>query len=1041
PMIIPLSAKNEQALKEAIVKLRPLVETVSLADLAYTLQIGRDAMRHRLAFVVSQTAQLSRQMDAFLNGIESEIADAGIVQGRVGRGHVETFDPRQCEAAEIAKRWVAGADVDWSRLNSGNGLRRLSLPSYAFQPKRFRLPTPDSTVPAQNPLLPLVDGPGRFVLKLKGDEFFLTDHKVAGKPVLPGVAYLEIVRAAAVHLGIEKPLLRNVVWLKPVVVEGPVTLEIEFGELSEGERQSRIYRLSDTGEREEHAQVRVAAASDPSERVMVDLSKLQSSHPQCHDVRQIYSIFSGMGLVYGPGHQAIEELATGQDDAGQRQVLAHLALPQTVPQNHDHFGLHPSLLDGAFQAVLGMVLQDDGSEPTETALPFALDSLELLGPWEPHMWVHVRSAHTGRETGRVRKTDIDLIADDGTVRIRLRGFAVRMAAATKVRVDVQLFAPEWRPVESDGVTEGNSIDRHLFLTNDSFNARELAAALAGWTIHTLPHDASASLTRRYTMMADALLSELQDLTHGARLAPTLVQILLPEDPDLEPLTGLTGMLRTACLEYPALQGQLITANPQMPSTNLATELVRASADQVGSRLRIISEGLQSEVWTVANTQAAPEIWKWRENGVYLITGGGGGIARLLTRFILDAAPETMIILAGRSPLPKDVANWLEIEVPERVQYLTVDVSDREAMVDLIAGIRRRHHHLHGVFHAAGVLDDSALSSKTPEGLAAVLAPKVAVAELLDKAIGSEPLDFLVLFSSLASALGSPGQADYAAANGFLDGYAMRRDWRRQNGLCHGKTISIAWPLWREGGMQMDETSQARLARTTGLVPLETVDAMTALSRALASDTSRCLVAAGERDAVRRMVENRTTESKLPLDQADIKKTVQAVADGPRQVEGLQNRLLAALQQIISDQLKVPVEELDLDTQLTEYGFDSISFTQLSNALNDRFDLDIIPTLFFECPTLEELSSHLSSQYTEAILAVLGGGAHEVAPNAPKNMGAEAVKNGPDRISPNASIEKPSIETASGQTGEAIAIIGMSAQFPQASDVEAFWQNL
>ena len=106
-------------------------------------------------------------------------------------------------------------------------------------------------------------------------------------------------------------------------------------------------------------------------------------------------------------------------------------------------------------------------------------------------------------------------------------------------------------------------------------------------------------------------------------------------------------------------------------------------------------------------------------------------------------------------------------------------------------------------HAAGVLRDSFLIHKTREELEAVLAPKVAGVENLDRATSHRPLDIMILFSSMAGALGNVGQADYAAANAYLDAYAAQRG---------GRTISINWPLWAEGGMGVDAETERALAQ-------------------------------------------------------------------------------------------------------------------------------------------------------------------------------------------------------------------------------------
>src|SRR5690606_8243294 len=107
---------------------------------------------------------------------------------------------------------------------------------------------------------------------------------------------------------------------------------------------------------------------------------------------------------------------------------------------------------------------------------------------------------------------------------------------------------------------------------------------------------------------------------------------------------------------------------------------------------------------------------------------------------------------------------------------------------------------------AGVLDDAYLTRKDPEAARVVLAPKIDGAVHLDEATRDINLEFFVFCSSITGVLGNVGQTDYAAANGFLDGFAAERAGRIAAGTRRGTTVSIAWPLWRDGGMRVDEAT-------------------------------------------------------------------------------------------------------------------------------------------------------------------------------------------------------------------------------------------
>ena len=161
---------------------------------------------------------------------------------------------------------------------------------------------------------------------------------------------------------------------------------------------------------------------------------------------------------------------------------------------------------------------------------------------------------------------------------------------------------------------------------------------------------------------------------------------------------------------------------------------------------------------------------WRDGGVYLLTGGAGGLGLLFAEAIAKQARDTTLILTGRSALSEGARARLA-GLPAKVDYRALDVSDAAGLERLVAEIVGSHGGLNGVIHSAGVLRDSFVIKKTEAELRAVLAPKVAGLLALDAATRDQELDFFVLFSSLTAVFGNIGQADYAAANGFMDAYA------------------------------------------------------------------------------------------------------------------------------------------------------------------------------------------------------------------------------------------------------------------------------
>ena len=180
-----------------------------------------------------------------------------------------------------------------------------------------------------------------------------------------------------------------------------------------------------------------------------------------------------------------------------------------------------------------------------------------------------------------------------------------------------------------------------------------------------------------------------------------------------------------------------------------------------------------------------------------------------------------------------------------IVYKQVDVTDKQSVKDLVENIKSEFGGLTGIIHAAGVLRDSYIVNKTKEELHNVLAPKVSGLVNLDLAAKEEHLDFFVVFSSLAAVFGSVGQADYALANSFMDVYAKYRNGLVSSKKRFGRTLSINWPLWKDGGMHVDEWSEKRMTESTGMVTLRTDSGIYALKCALHLSCEHMVVLEGD----------------------------------------------------------------------------------------------------------------------------------------------------------------------------------------------------
>ncbi|MCG8419700.1 MAG: SDR family NAD(P)-dependent oxidoreductase [Proteobacteria bacterium] len=245
---------------------------------------------------------------------------------------------------------------------------------------------------------------------------------------------------------------------------------------------------------------------------------------------------------------------------------------------------------------------------------------------------------------------------------------------------------------------------------------------------------------------------------------------------------------------------------------VAHEMATPSHDHV-----IAYRGTDRFVQTFEATQlpkASHASERLRDGGVYLITGGTGGIGLVLAEHLAKTR-KAKLVLVSRSGLGDDERKAEKIRQLEaagaEVVVAAADVTNLEQMHDVVKRARDRFGAIQGVFHTAGVLDDGVIQLKDAEAAERVLAPKVRGTLVLDRVVADDRLDFMVLFSSVSSFTGLAGQVDYSAANGFIDAFARARTQR--DGTF---AIAVNWNAWQEVGMA------AEMARELGIGPRPTL---------------------------------------------------------------------------------------------------------------------------------------------------------------------------------------------------------------------------
>ena len=572
----------------------------------------------------------------------------------------------------------------------------------------------------------------------------------------------------------------------------------------------------------------------------VDLRSIRRRMQQGRVAAQtVYEDLDAHGLVYGPAHRSVRELLLGEGE-----LLAALELPSEVDGQWSNYRLHPSLLDGALQS--GMRLVD--AAPGELWLPHSVQSVRIWNACQKQMWAWVR-----RQVGSTPlRVDIDLIDAQGVVSVQMSGLMARRSryqARSRRSTDelaTVLFTPKWVRTQVEGQSlpaRRYGAHRVLVCSLGEVDERALARELGLDEVQVTARDAGQPLAERYEAAAQRCLLVLQEILQEKPESAVLVQVVVEGSARDRVFAGLWGLLKTAAEENPQILGQLVVTSPGVDAAQLAGQL-RQEAGHARPGVIEYASGVRWErQWhPEALTESAPVVFK--EGGVYLITGGLGGLGRVFVQEILRQSALSRVIVTGRSELTEERRQPLQ-QWGARVQYRQLDLQNRAAVRQALQSIAQEHGAVNGILHSAGQLADSFLLKKTAGQMQQVLEPKVQGTLNLDEASRDLGLDFLVLFSSVASVLGNLGQGDYAAANGFMDEYARYRNELVKRGERSGQTLSLNWPLWRAGGMQIDEPGQQWQRQRTGLVMLETEAGLTGFYRAMSLGAAQVLVGHGE----------------------------------------------------------------------------------------------------------------------------------------------------------------------------------------------------
>lgn len=896
--LITFSGRTETSLHSLIEEYAKFLEAdrdLNFGDVCYTANVGRGHYAHRLAVVTSDLSDLKDKLDRI---IADDFSTKNVENAFIGKHRIvsekyqnrtdgeltekelrelsskaqsitasltgaEEYDPETL--AQLASVYARGAGIDWNAIYEGQTHFKVSLPTYRFDRNvcwadlKVTQLTSDASDSSENQIHPVIDRMSSdsmnetiFCAKFNlNKHWFVQEHKIMGSNIVPGTAYIEIIKAVCQeYFNTDKIIIKNMTFIQPLVVgqedkEAHIILKklsngVQFTVASKENDDTWTVHSEGTAAIHDDAPVdefRVADYAEGGEEIVIEIPENETDE-----------------LVYmGPRWHCIEHIYRNGD-----VLQSEIKLSDKFAGDLKDYNYHPSMADAALNIPLQVYINH------EMYLPLSYRNLKIHGKLPQRFFSRLEkiSGGNGSETMSFRVT----LADEmGNILAEIEEYTTKKVGKFNSYVANTYYGLSMKKTEltgereisgnalifkdKSGVTEAfaeklSGVDAYFVEIGESnevlgeksyrVDATErgydwLLEQIGAKTLDHVFHFASVDFAQEKTdyegyraalnsglysmfLFPKAMLRKISGKTNFHLITENAY--IVNGDEKIKALNrSFAALTKTLVQEYTNCTFHCFDITKQVSADELYNAVIHAD-DQLIVALRdgkAYCEVLESK--NVSDLEESK--YDVSKDGVYLITGGTGGLGLEIAKYLAEVGVGAICLLA-RGPMPAR-EKWVEIveknrnkkmiarihaieqmeEFGAKVTVKSADVCDREAMQKVIDELHSEYGAVRGVVHCAGVAGDGFLYNKTIEIFNDVVNPKIMGMATITDLLKDHKPDFIVMFSSMQSAFGGSGQGDYTAANAFLDAYAEEL---RNEGIC-AKTIN--WPGWSETGMAVD----------------------------------------------------------------------------------------------------------------------------------------------------------------------------------------------------------------------------------------------